>query len=163
MANASFCIIHRYWRWEEFLASERALQTGWIGSEICITQPISNVIYCIWLMVMGLFSLSVYSQLILHNWPLRAMLALKCYISVCLRLTRAWPLGNWKRSRLGTGSTRPLSKMITKPTFTFCQRFLEDTRLSTNAALTISLVVKVFRLLLSSSAVSRHLQDTSKS
>lgn len=62
MANASFCMINRYWRRKDILASERALETGWIGCSKRITQPIFNVIHCIWGLVVEDYTPSMFIQ-----------------------------------------------------------------------------------------------------
>lgn len=129
MANASFCIIHRYKRWEEILASERALQCGWMGCDICVAQPIVNVIGLIWEILLPRYLFTVTSThfgswrfYVFSLWGL-----VGCWVSwsytFALRVTCAWPKRNWRHSFFCTGRTGPLLNVMTKPPFIFCLSF----------------------------------------
>lgn len=106
MANTSFCIIHRYPRWEEISSRERALHPRWIGCGTYTTPPILNVIYCIWDMLRGHFIPLKSIHFPVEGWPV-------------FDLGEIWSIA--------TGRSSPLSKIRAKPPFILCLSFPRTT------------------------------------
>ena len=138
VTNISFCIIHRYWRWEEILASERALQTGWIGSCICITQPIFDLICCIWEAVVENFTPSVFTQGDFNTVWLLEFLELCLPPNITFWSVWGWPVFDLREIGSIASSVQVvlvLCQRFYKTSIHNLSEFSKDTPLSSNISL----------------------------